>query len=321
MKWLISFLAFAALRLVSALPIDPADHSLVKRATPNDVADIGFATLNGGTTGGSGGAVTTVSTLNALTSAVSGADKKVVLISGTITGNAVVRVGPNTSIIGLSGSSLVGVGLRVSRVNNVIIRNVKISKVLADTGDAIGIQEANQVWVDHADLSSDLDHDKDFYDGLLDITHGCTGVTVSFTHFHSHFKSSLVGHSDSNGSEDTQITVTYAYNHWSNINSRTPSFRFGTGHVFNNVYDDVNDGINTRVGAQLLVENNVFSNTKKPIFSTGEGFAVARGNDFGSGSNQAPEGTFTTAPYPYDLIATDSVRSQVVGQAGQTLEF
>lgn len=43
---------------------------------------------------------------------------------------------------------------------NVIIRNVKISKVLASAGDAIGIQAASQVWVDHLDLSSDRDHDK-----------------------------------------------------------------------------------------------------------------------------------------------------------------
>jgi pectate lyase len=57
--------------------------------------------------------------------------------------------------------ALVGVGLRVYKASNVIIRNVKISKVLADAGDAIGIQEASKVWLDHLDLSSDRDHDKD----------------------------------------------------------------------------------------------------------------------------------------------------------------
>lgn len=41
-----------------------------------------------------------------------------------------------------------------------IIRNVKVSKVLAGAGDAIGIQAASQVWLDHLDLSSDRDHDK-----------------------------------------------------------------------------------------------------------------------------------------------------------------
>ncbi|KAF8665558.1 hypothetical protein AX16_000017 [Volvariella volvacea WC 439] len=321
MKWLISFIAFAALRLVSAFPLEAHEHQLSKRASYNDVPDLGYATLNGGTTGGSGGPVTTVSTLEALTSAVTGTAKKIVVISGTITGSAVVRVGSNTSVIGLRGSSLVGVGLRVYRESNVIIRNVKISKVIADVGDAIGVQEAHHVWVDHVDLSSDRDHNKDYYDGLLDITHGCTEVTVSYSRLYDHWKGSLVGHSDSNGSEDRAITVTYAYNYWSNINSRTPSFRFGTGHIYNNVFDGVGDGINTRVGAQLLVENNVFNATKKPLYSTSTGYAVARGNDFGGVENTAPLGTFTTAPYPYSLIATGSVRSQIVSQTGQTLTF
>lgn len=41
-----------------------------------------------------------------------------------------------------------------------IIRNIKISKVLASAGDAIGIQASSNVWIDHNDLSSDRDHDK-----------------------------------------------------------------------------------------------------------------------------------------------------------------
>ena len=122
------------------------------------------------------------------------------------------------------------------------------------------------------------------YDGLLDITHGCTDVTVTYTYLHDHWKASLIGHSDNNGAEDVAITVTLALNLWEDLNSRTPSFRFGHGHIFNNVYDDNNDGINTRDGAQLLVENNVWTGTnKKPLYSTDEGYAVARGNGASAG--------------------------------------
>ena len=129
--------------------------------------------------------------------------------------------------------ALEGVGLRVYKEDNVILRNLKISKVLADAGDAIGIQEASNVWVDHVDLSSDRDHDKDYYDGLCDITHGSDYITVSNTYFHDHWKASLVGHSDSNEDEDSgNLIVTYANNYWSNVNSRGPSFRFGTGHIY-----------------------------------------------------------------------------------------
>ena len=105
--------------------------------------------------------------------------------------------------------ALEGVGLRVYKEDNVILRNLKISKVLAEAGDAIGIQEASNVWVDHVDLSSDRDHDKDYYDGLLDITHGSNYVTVTSSYLHDHWKASLVGHSDSNGDEDKAITGEY----------------------------------------------------------------------------------------------------------------
>lgn len=102
--------------------------------------------------------------------------------------------------------ALNGIGIRVINVDNVIVRNIKISKVLAGTGDALGVQASTRVWVDHVDLSSDLSHDKDYYDGLLDITHGCTGVTVTNSKFSNHWKSMLIGHSDNNGSEDKKIT-------------------------------------------------------------------------------------------------------------------
>ncbi|KAG6915665.1 hypothetical protein DXG01_010495 [Tephrocybe rancida] len=314
MKFIYSILVIATVAFA-------APSELVKRASVSDVATIGYASLNGGTTGGSGGTTTTVTTLAALTAAVTGDAKKIVIISGTITGNTVVKVGANTSVIGAKGSALNGVGLRVIDVSNVIIRNVKISKVLAEAGDAIGVQAAHQVWLDHLDLSSDRDHDKDYYDGLLDLTHGVTGITVTNSKLYDHWKASLVGHSDSNGSEDTPITVTYANNYWTNLNSRTPSFRFGHGHIYNNVFDNNSDGINTRDGAQLLVENNVWTGTTKPLYATDEGFAVANGNDFGGASNTAPVGTFTKAPYSYTLIATSSVRSSVVAGAGQTLTF
>ncbi|EEB97506.1 hypothetical protein MPER_03159, partial [Moniliophthora perniciosa FA553] len=78
---------------------------MVKRASVDDMATIGYAT---GTTGGSGGTQTTVTTLEELTAAVQGDAAKVVIVYGTITGNGVVQVGPNTSVIGAAGSSYAG---------------------------------------------------------------------------------------------------------------------------------------------------------------------------------------------------------------------
>ncbi|KAI5795632.1 putative pectate lyase [Geopyxis carbonaria] len=317
MKFSVFGLALAGLvQLTMSMP----SMELSKRQS-TEAANAGYATLNGGTTGGIGGTSVTVTTLAALVSEAAGDTAKIIYISGTITGSAVVTVGSNKSILGKSSAaSLVGIGLRVNGESNVIIRNLKISKVLADVGDAIGLQAAKNVWVDHVDLSSDMDHDKDYYDGLLDITHACDWITVSYSYLHDHWKGSLVGHSDSNGDEDSgHLTVTYKHNYWKNLNSRTPSFRFGTGHIFNNYFEAVNDGINTRQGAQVLVQNNVFSDVDSPLYSTDAGYAVATGNDFGGATNEALAGSVTTMPYTYNLGAASSTKAYVIANAGNIL--
>ena len=91
--------------------------------------------------------------------------------------------------------------------------------------------------------------------------------------------------------------------------------------VFNNYYENVHLGIDTRDGAQLLVENNVFANSPKPIYSTDGGYAVANGNDFGGAKPDVPNGTYTSVPYSYSLDDTSSVKSDVLHGAGAKLSF
>ncbi|CAE6457208.1 unnamed protein product [Rhizoctonia solani] len=310
----------SAIALIFGLNVTSANPLVEKRASTSDKATLGYATLSGGTTGGGSASPVTVTNLSGLKAAVSGNNAKVIIISGSISGNEVVKVGSNTSVLGKSGATLNGVGLRVLNASNVIIRNLKINKVLA-SGDAIGIQAANRVWVDHVELWSDKNHGKDYYDGLLDLTHGVYASSVTNSYLHDHYKTSLVGHSDSNESEDKSIQVTFAFNKWENLNSRTPSFRFGHGHIFNNYYLNNNDGINTRVGAELLVQNNVFEGVKKPLYSTDNGYANASGNDFGGASNTALSTSWSSVGYSYSLTATSSVKSYVNSNAGAKLSF
>ncbi|EOD45638.1 putative pectate lyase a protein [Neofusicoccum parvum UCRNP2] len=299
--------------------------TLGKRAAITDTPDIGYATLNGGTTGGAGGSTTTVSSLAQFTAAAEADGAAVIVVSGTISGGAQVRVASDKTIVGKDSSAILdNVGLYIKGVKNVIVRNLTIRKVLAENGDAIGIQESTNVWIDHNDLSSDQDNGKDYYDGLLDVTHAADYITLSNNYLHDHYKASLVGHSDSNGSEDKgHLTVTYYKNYFQNLNSRGPSYRFGTGHVLNNYYDSVSDGINTRQGAQLLVEGNVFVGAKKPLYSTDAGYAVATDNDFGDAENTAETGTITSSDlgYDYTALASSEVKAAVVGTAGATLSF
>ncbi|KAI1129683.1 polysaccharide lyase family 1 protein [Nemania abortiva] len=316
---------------VSASPTPTVDEPIAaraieKRASITDSANIGYAVQNGGTKGGAGGTTTTVSSLAAFTAAAAADGAYVIVLKGNLSGAAKVAVTSNKSIIGASGSSLTGIGLTINKQSNVIVRNMKISKVLADYGDAITIQASKNVWIDHCDVSSDMDHDKDYYDGLIDVTHGSDYVTISNTYIHDHWKASLVGHSDSNSAEDTgHLIVTYANNYFKNLNSRGPSFRFGTGHIYNNYYENVSTAINTRLGAQLLVESCVFEScgTKAIYFADSDttGYAVVKDVNLGGSTNSAPAGTLTSVPYSYSLLGSGSTKSSVVANAGQNLAF
>ncbi|EMR66500.1 hypothetical protein MGN70_010247 [Eutypa lata] len=300
----------------------------VARRQAAEPAPYGYATQNGGTTGGAAGDTVTVTDLASLTEAAESEEPLTIIVSGSISGSAKIRVGSDKTIYGESGSSITGIGFYVRQVSNVILRNLKIAKVDADNGDAVGLDESTNVWIDHLDLSGDLSAGKDDLDGLLDITHAADYVTVSNTYFHDHWKGSLIGHSDSNVDEDTgHLRITYANNYWYNVNSRTPSVRFGTVHIVNNYYDSlIGTGINARMDAQILVQSTAFSNSPdEAIFfadSDYTGYVVVDDVDLGGSSNSVPEGTLTPSSLPYDAIETlgsTSVGSTVPGEAGQTL--
>lgn len=95
-------------------------------------------------------------------------------------------------------------------------------------------------------------------------------------------------------------------------------FRIGTGHLFNNYWNQMDDGVRTRAGAQLLLESCVFENTNDDIIAK-NGYAVVRDVDLGIGTNEAPAGTLTSVPYSYTLLGSAKVKAAVVGVAGATL--
>ncbi|MFJ8862914.1 polysaccharide lyase family 1 protein [Streptomyces sp. NPDC102451] len=309
---------------IAALAAVAAVASLTVAALPNaagaaESSPIGFGA---GTTGGGNASAVTVSSLDAFKSAVAGDTAKTVKVSGLISLSGQVDVGSNTTVLGVGSSSgFTGGGLRLKSETNIVIRNLNISKPLAPS-DGITVQGSTKVWIDHNSFSADRDHDKDYYDGLLDITHASDNVTVSWNTFKNHYKGSLVGHSDSNESEDSgHLKVTYHHNHFQNVFSRIPSLRFGTGHVYNNLIEGADTGAHSRMGAQMLVENNVFRDTKVAVTtnrsSDEDGYAVQRGNDLGGAAVEISQGgSFTTPPYSYTAEPASAVSASVTAGAG-----
>ena len=104
-----SFLPLGLAALAAAAPTPTTNeakrNTIVKRASLSDVPSTGYATQNGGTTGGKGGATTTVSSFAQFTAAVAGNSAKIVVVSGPITSTGNVKIGGNTSIIGKDSSA------------------------------------------------------------------------------------------------------------------------------------------------------------------------------------------------------------------------
>lgn len=309
-----------ALALATAAALATATALVLpSSASAADTSPVGFGA---GTNGGGGAAAVTVSTLDAFKSAVTGDTAKVVRVNGLITLTGQVDIGSNTTVLAVgSASGFTGGGLRLKKVTNVVVRNLNISKPLKPA-DGITVQASTKVWIDHNAFSSDRDHGKDYYDGLLDINHGSDYVTVSWNTFKDHYKGSLVGHSDNNASEDTgHLRVTYHHNWFDNVNSRIPSLRFGTGHFYDNYVVGADTAVHSRMGAQMLVENNVFRTTTVAVTtnrdSDVDGYANLRGNDLGGAATEISQvGTFTTPPYTYTAEPASSVVASVTSGAG-----
>jgi pectate lyase len=292
----------------------------------------GWATQNGGTTGGAGGATVTATTVDQLRTFCAQAGPLIIRVQGTITGNEAIRVSSNKSILGAPGAHLVGIGFTIGassqfgQVGNVIIRNLIMEKPLAPI-DKVAVQYgAHNVWIDHNEFFSDLDHGIDFYDGQVDVTHGADFITVSWNVFHDHFKNSLVGNSENTGDEDSgHLRITYHHNLFTRVEGRNPSIRFGTGHVYNNHYLDVPDyGIASRQNAQIRVENNYFDTVGQPIRAdtslsdVAGSVSLVNTNIFvNSGANSITTAPATwVPPYSYPVDPAANVPSVVQQGAG-----
>lgn len=312
---------------------------------------VGYATLDGGTTGGGDGPIYTADTLAQLRTYAGMPGPAIVRINGTIAfptdagapAQPVEVLSDKTVIPVHVGDGLVYNGLRIKDEHNVIVRNLTITKAL-NGFDGITIQAAGNVWIDHCDISTDLTSPKDTYDGLVDIVHGSHNVTVSWSRFHDHYGHgvSLVGHTDTpnpatDGDEDLSLAVTFHHNLYSHIVEGAPRARFGHVHLFNNFYDTVqmaSDGttasyaIASTDGATLLVESNVFDQVAVPMVTFLNDPSVTDGtindvnNLYGTGSS-ASANVITARntwkpPYPYagSVHPTENVRAIVGTCAG-----
>jgi pectate lyase len=277
-----------------------------------------------------------VTSLSALNSAADGTTARVIIVSGTINGD--VTIGSNKTIRGACGGSATIKGhIQIQNSKNVILRNLNIvGKNCSDSSDcsagddAITIDEgSNHIFIDHCDIS-------DGSDGNVDITHASDYITIAWTKFHyssatrtgGHEFSNLIGHSATNGSEDTgHLRVTFSHDWWAdNVDQRMPRVRFGHVHIFNSLYTATGDTYCIGVGADanILLENSVFIGVKNPIDTgnvdpTAASVLESNGNIFSNttgGKVAVGSGVAFTPPYTYTLDDATSVQNRVKAGAG-----
>lgn len=185
-----------------------------------------------------------------------------------------VRCKPFKTIDGRGKRILIqGHGIR-TQTEHVIITDLEFRRTI---DDGIKCRDGHDCWFHHLkmgdnrfpgmELPDGYSHIKDYADGIIDITHSASNVTVSWCYFYDHYKGFLVGESWFRDPPTTNVT--YHHNWFEDINSRSPLLQGGTAetpnrfHSFNNVRKNVGGfggaAIDVRPNHSMaLVENDLF---------------------------------------------------------------
>jgi pectate lyase len=316
----------------------------------------GYATQNGGTTGGAGGQTVRATTGTAIHAALCGRASSstpiIIEVQGSINHGNTTKVSgdscntaadkielkeiSNITIIGVGGGAVFDqLGIHIRDASNIIIQNVTVRNVkksgspLSNGGDAIGMESTvRNVWVDHVTLEASGGEAEGF-DGLFDMKDNTQYVTLSYSILRNSGRGGLIGSSESDTSNGF---ITFHHNLYENIDSRTPLLRGGIAHIYNNHYVSLHEsGINSRAGARAKVDNNYFRNSKDVLgtfYTDAAGFWQVSGNIFDNvtwsapGEDNNPAGpnvqsnTSVSIPYSYSLDAASCVPNVVSQTAG-----
>ena len=301
---------------------------------------IGFATVDGTTTGGGNATPITVTTFAQLSEAAHDPAPRVIVVSGTIKtgGGYGMKIASHKTILGADKNATIHGGIQINTVSNVIVRNLNIHGIWPHSGpdDAIALRNSHHVWLDHLNVW-------DGGDGNLDITSQSTHVTVSWCKFsytdknHPHRFCALIGSGGGDHPEDWgKLKVTWHHNWFADlVDQRMPRLMYGQAHIFNNLYTASGNTYCIGVGSYgaALIENNYFKNVDDPHIHMYDVHChiTARGNiydqttgkkDSGPGGTRHASGQnfsvtpLTTPPYDYSPHPAEGIPSLVAYYAG-----
>ena len=287
---------------------------------------VGWATQNGGVTGGGSATPVVVSNYTELEAAINNSSVKVIHISGTIdvSGQRInMQDQTEKSIIGLPGARLVTNDLTkdnsgvfyIKRVTDLIIRNIIFEGPGAydtDGFDLLCLDNCQNVWVDHCEFLDGMD-------GNFDIKNMSDFISVTWCKFaynkpaipdgpggsDDHRYSNLIGSSDSAIGDRDKLNVTFQFCQWGQgCRERMPRIRFGKIHMVNNLFNSTvsNHCIRAAFEANVLVEGNYFDNQTKPVdLYDASAIVTERDNHYVNCSGDS-RGTAFTPPYSLSIL-------------------
>ena len=286
----------------------------------------GFASLEGGTTGGYGGRIVTVTNLDSLKDLLDSDEKLVLLLSGKFQLSGMTTCRSNKSIIGIGeGTEVYGGGFELYKRTNVIIRNILFSDA---QDDCLKInQNTNHIWVDHCTFTDGAlpDPEAASHDGLLDITRMSNYVTVTYCEFINHSKDILIGMSDGYNQDVGYLKVTFHHNWFNATRQRHPRVRYGTVHCYNNYYfNNELYGVASTCEADVTLEANYFKGVAYPTYcingyaESPAGDLVERYNYYDNSGTPEVRGTAfePSTYYAYSLDSAVTVPGIVTSSAG-----
>ncbi|MHC5257316.1 pectinesterase family protein [Streptomyces sp. UC4497] len=284
-------------------------------AWADDTAD-GFASVDAqgqdGTYGGRGGETVTVKTLADLEKYATASKPYVIVVAGEIKMDPVgkeIKVASDKTIVGAgTAGHIVGGGFFLGTgVHNVIIRNLTIRDSYQGTWndkdhdfDAIQMDGAHHVWIDHNDL-------RRMADGLIDVRKDSTNVTVSWNKLSNDNKAFGIG-----WTENVVTDITIHHNWIRETEQRNPSTdNAAHAHLYNNyLQDDAGTDITSSYGnysrgrTKMVLENSYFQGVNNPVIKDDTATLVQRGSVFSgtSGRNESGGTAFTPSDfYDYTL--------------------
>ncbi|AZZ92692.1 pectate lyase [Hahella sp. KA22] len=230
-----------------------------------------------------------------------------------------IQVKSNKTLLGQGANSrIIGATLNIYGVKNIIINNVAIENVnphLVEAGDAISIENASHIWVDHIKT-------KMISDGHIDIKNSAN-LTLSWNHFDG-YNPNVCGnqHHYTMLVQDSQTTIDH--NFWDRASGRNPKlYGYNTrAHIYNNYWRNITYfSINASNGAQGLIQNNYFENARYPHWNE-SGYLNATGNVYaGSSATDEKRDTgdsvfYDVQLYPYDLDNASGLPNLLKAKAG-----